>query len=137
MTVGNRFEFFELGVHHQQCNSLTILTKAVFFFYKTLSFHFFFCLGVLKPFLEIHSASSNPPHRHLTLKQTPKVIIQAGDKTVQQGTGHHHHKNDRVHIDNCHPAQVKYQHQTPPLALSCVLSCLLCTLYIHGCNSKQ
>lgn len=126
MTMWKPFEYCELGVYHQRCNSLTIFTRVLLFFWK----HWvsIYCLDVFKPFLAIHSASSSPPHQHQALKQTTKVIIQADYKTLQQATGHHH-KNDWVHIGNCHPAQVKHQHQTLPAPQPCVLSCSVHTIH--------
>lgn len=132
-----RFVYFVLGIYHQQCNPLTIFTRAHFCMKHWVSMY---CFDVFKPFVAIHSASPTPARPHQTLKQTTKVIIQADYKTLQQATGHHH-KNDRVHIGNCHPAPAEHQHHSPRPpprpAQPCVLSCLLCTLYIHGCISKQ
>lgn len=112
-----RFVYFVWGIYRQQRNPLTIFTRAYFCMKHWVSIH---CFDVFKPFVAIHSASPTPAARpHQTLKQTTKVIIQADYKTPQQATGHHH-KNDRVHIGNCHPAPVEHQHQSPsPAAALC------------------
>lgn len=83
---------------------------------------------MFKPFLTIHSASSGPPRQHQTLKRRTKVVIQADYQTLQQATGHHH-ENDRAHIGNCHPTQVKHQQQTLPPTQPCVLSCSVHTIH--------
>lgn len=123
-----RFVYFVLGIYHQQCNPLTIFTRVHFCMKHWASIY---CFDVFKAFVAIHSASPTPARPHQTLKQTTKVIIQADYKTLQQATGHHH-KNDRVHIGNCHPAPVEHQHQSPsptPTHPSPVCSAAFCAHY--------
>lgn len=68
---------------------------------------------------------------HINIKhwnKRQKWSFSADYQTLQQATGHHH-KNDRVHIGNCHPAGVKHPQQTLPPPQPCVLSCSVHTIH--------